>query len=473
MHKTNNIIYTLIDNKSPIKSIHQTTNFDDILNEYLLAIDNELKIITSLNVKVELQNLINTDMYILMVLDSRNPFALNKISFNYFSLSVQDENTGFTFAGPNNLSQSMCVTLILKSISNSITKITGFDQKLTHPGSQSNNEINLQPVYTRKVLPPCNTRASNNHIVQSANLNNSNNSTRFKPMNTTIIPGKIGRGNIPDTISIHSNESDYDEFYESNNLDDSLEHNDLTETTNSNDSNIDINKLKKELDDLTKMQNSKIQKLNIMKEKLDADKKEYSNQFNTVNDERRFWRRDKEREEERKRVFTTDKHVYRMLKSEIEMEIRDKDNIPELFANKYPIFAALDEEKQLDLDGDYDLYVELYNEFYPSTKKSTNVDEIDNFIEKKCSGPIINDNNPLIKSNSDNDNDQEESQSDDLSECESDNQKDNQEDNSSDISDVSNNEQDNQEEQNDDNIGITDLDSVQFDEDNDICFGAR
>lgn len=84
-----------------------------------------------------------------------------------------------------------------------------------------------------------------------------------------------------------------------------------------------------------------------------------------------------EKEEENRKVFKVDKKIYNIFKQEINDNIRDPDDIPEIFINKYLIFKKLDEINNNSIYKSYNddhninsgilddspLYSEEYNEF--------------------------------------------------------------------------------------------------------------
>ena len=101
---------------------------------------------------------------------------------------------------------------------------------------------------------------------------------------------------------------------------------------------------------------------------------------------------EQEKEEERFRIFESDKRVYDKIKIDITKEKISENNIPELFATKYPIFKFMDLNNLLNTDNDYDTYKSLYdnikgqesntkeeyiphNVHYPKNKLLTTFDE--------------------------------------------------------------------------------------------------
>jgi hypothetical protein len=81
-------------------------------------------------------------------------------------------------------------------------------------------------------------------------------------------------------------------------------------------------------------------------------------------------RRLKEKEIEKSRVFEHDKNVtYVRIKQSIEENSLTEENIPPMFAQRYPIFKFMETENLLNVDGDYETYCTLYDEMYPPKKE--------------------------------------------------------------------------------------------------------
>ena len=62
-----------------------------------------------------------------------------------------------------------------------------------------------------------------------------------------------------------------------------------------------------------------------------------------------------------KKKFEADKKLYFLFKQEIENNIREIEDIPELFKNIYPVFEKLDNDKYLNTIQEINKYIELTN----------------------------------------------------------------------------------------------------------------
>lgn len=67
---------------------------------------------------------------------------------------------------------------------------------------------------------------------------------------------------------------------------------------------------------------------------------------------------EKERLEEKKRIFECDKNVYNKIKQQIIDEKIQEHQVPILFAPKYPIFKIMDEKNELDKENDFSIYLD-------------------------------------------------------------------------------------------------------------------
>jgi len=91
----------------------------------------------------------------------------------------------------------------------------------------------------------------------------------------------------------------------------------------------------------------------------------------------------KEKEEENRKVFRVDKNIYNIFIEEINNNVRDEDDIPEIFYQKYLIFNKLKEEinESISETEEYNRYNEIKN----------NISKID--LESKFDDMFIENNN--------------------------------------------------------------------------------
>ena len=87
-----------------------------------------------------------------------------------------------------------------------------------------------------------------------------------------------------------------------------------------------------------------------------------------INDAKRQLRKEEEQIIERRRIFNSDKEVYKKIKEKMESE--KITSVPMLFENKYPIFKFMESSNILYTDEEYEVYLSIYNEMYP--KKDIN-----------------------------------------------------------------------------------------------------
>jgi hypothetical protein len=130
-----------------------------------------------------------------------------------------------------------------------------------------------------------------------------------------------------------------------------------------------IELLKEQLDKLNELKEQQLDIIDDAKDKLEDDRDKLTEYYCNISSEKRMLRIQKQKEEEKQRIFEADKKVYEKIKIDIIKERISEDNLPELFINKYPIFKFMDLNNLLDTDNDYDTYKSLYDEMYPPEKK--------------------------------------------------------------------------------------------------------
>ena len=141
-----------------------------------------------------------------------------------------------------------------------------------------------------------------------------------------------------------------------------------------NENSLSESELIKQIEELQKHKEKEEENICNIEKEYDDNQKNLSNYCDNLNDEKRTMRINKEKEEEKKRIFDSDKRVYDKLKLDIQKNKIDESKIPELFSMKYPIFKFMDENNLLNNDDDYETYLCFYDEIYPPPK-STNTQE--------------------------------------------------------------------------------------------------
>lgn len=164
--------------------------------------------------------------------------------------------------------------------------------------------------------------------------------------------------------------------------------------------------LEPESSDDYKMENDKIyikQDINNLKEqieiekiKLDKKNEIFESKLQKIldtNHQLKLYEKElklqKEKDEEERRVFNTNKNIYNCIINEIKEGIRDPDNIPELLQNSFIVFQKLKEENDyvnMTESEEYNKYIEIKNSLnLQNTNIKTNYDGMfdSNAIYKK------------------------------------------------------------------------------------------
>jgi len=123
------------------------------------------------------------------------------------------------------------------------------------------------------------------------------------------------------------------------------------------ESEVDIEELKKRINELNKLKDEEMNNLENLNQNLhEQENVVIAEKFN-VDAEKNKLKLDKEKWEEFKNIFNADKKIYKIMKEQIANE--DIEEIPELFEKKYPIFKVLDESNLLDIPSDIYEYIKL------------------------------------------------------------------------------------------------------------------
>jgi hypothetical protein len=126
------------------------------------------------------------------------------------------------------------------------------------------------------------------------------------------------------------------------------------------------------------------EKIELEKLKLERDNIKYESNLNKYIDDihefkliEREEKNKREKEEEEKRIFKSDKHTFNCMLNEINNKERDPDNIPEIFKNKFKILQQLKSETEylhLSSSDEYDKYLEIKKKFNISNNIPTQYD---------------------------------------------------------------------------------------------------
>jgi hypothetical protein len=150
----------------------------------------------------------------------------------------------------------------------------------------------------------------------------------------------------------------------------------LTTDEDSSDDEIDsemLEKIKQQIEELTTLKEKEEDKLDDVMDIHQAEANKYSDFVCELNDSKRKIKEEQEKEEQRRRIFESDKSSYSRIKKDVLSGKLSEDKLPPLFTDKFPIFKFMETQNLLNIEGDYAIYTELYNKMYPkqSTQRET------------------------------------------------------------------------------------------------------
>jgi ribonucleotide reductase alpha subunit len=119
--------------------------------------------------------------------------------------------------------------------------------------------------------------------------------------------------------------------------------------------------LKEKIILLEKLKNNEYEKLQELKKDFIEKEEKYTEEKIKINNKKLKLKQEQEKWDCIKKKFEADKKLYFVFKQEIENNIREVEDIPELFKNIYPIFEKLDNDKYLNTIQEINKYVELTN----------------------------------------------------------------------------------------------------------------
>lgn len=144
--------------------------------------------------------------------------------------------------------------------------------------------------------------------------------------------------------------------------------------------------MKKEETPQIEDQQKKLDEIRELKEKIEQEKNKlnninanYDKKMNNYLETKRQCglsefelKKQKERMEQNRRIYISDKHVYRMLCKEIEKGTRDETDIPEIFELKFNVFQNFNKrltDSQLSDSEGYEEYLDILSKLKPLTEK--------------------------------------------------------------------------------------------------------
>lgn len=124
---------------------------------------------------------------------------------------------------------------------------------------------------------------------------------------------------------------------------------------------VNMYELKEKIILLEKLKNNECDKLQELKKDFISKEEKYTEDKIKINNKKLKLKQEQEKWDSIKKKFEADKKLYFLFKQEIEDNIREVDDIPELFKNIFPIFEKLDNDKYLNTIQEINKYVELTN----------------------------------------------------------------------------------------------------------------
>ena len=125
--------------------------------------------------------------------------------------------------------------------------------------------------------------------------------------------------------------------------------------------NINIDGLKEKIDLLEKLRDHEAIKLQDLKEDYINKEEKYIEEKIKIDNKKLKLKQEQEKWDSIKKKFEADKKLYCFFKQEIKDNIREEEDIPELFKDIYPIFEKMDNEGYLNTIQEINKYVELLN----------------------------------------------------------------------------------------------------------------
>jgi hypothetical protein len=134
------------------------------------------------------------------------------------------------------------------------------------------------------------------------------------------------------------------------------------ETEINNDNNdVNIDDLKEKINLLEKLKDHEVLKLQDLKEDYINKEEKYIEEKIKIDNKKLKLKQEQEKWDSIKKKFEADKKLYCLFKQEIKDNIREEEDIPELFKDIYPIFEKMDKEGYLNTIQEINKYVELLN----------------------------------------------------------------------------------------------------------------
>lgn len=201
----------------------------------------------------------------------------------------------------------------------------------------------------------------NNYINKKTNINIIKNIKIFKYKNNTIkniyyINSKL---KLSETQENLQNNNDNNDNIDNESSDINIFIPNEIEISEIND--VNMFELKEKIILLEKIKNNEYDKLQELKKDFISKEEKYTEDKIKINNKKLKLKQEQEKWDSIKKKFEADKKLYFVFKQEIENNIREVEDIPELFKNIYPIFEKLDNDKYLNTIQEINKYIELTN----------------------------------------------------------------------------------------------------------------
>lgn len=123
-------------------------------------------------------------------------------------------------------------------------------------------------------------------------------------------------------------------------------------------------KIREEIENIENIKKMEEDKIIEIKKKHDEEKENLVDYECEIKEKKMMERIKKDLDNQKKRIFESDKNSYFLMKKDINEGKLKEDNISVLFKQKYPIFKFMDENGDLNLDNEFEIYSELFNGLY-------------------------------------------------------------------------------------------------------------
>jgi hypothetical protein len=134
-----------------------------------------------------------------------------------------------------------------------------------------------------------------------------------------------------------------------------------TEIDNDKNNDVNIDDLKEKINLLEKLKEHEVNKLQDLREDYINKEEKYIEEKIKIDNKKLKLKQEQEKWDSIKKKFEADKKLYSLFKQEINDNIREEEDIPELFKDIYPIFEKMDNEGYLNTIQEINKYVELLN----------------------------------------------------------------------------------------------------------------